>query len=204
MRVLWLVNFSGRIRAPVAYFLAPFPAFRILIFFSVDLTRLGGLLACAIKKNFQNVPQNRLIGRYFHYHDGHAYSKNWRNTSILEEIAFEVDHLTFWGAMGDLVWVRLLFPKPLNFFPQHIPACFRCKIFFAPGISSQDIFPLKISLRDISFWNHPYPSPPSPQKSNGRPLNLTISTISEVLKKHRKNAENAKKETWVKAGLKFQ
>ena len=49
------------------------------------------------KKNFQNVPQNRLIGRYFNFHDGHAYSKNWRNTSILEEIAFEVDHLTFEG-----------------------------------------------------------------------------------------------------------
>ena len=92
-----------------------------------------------------------------------------------------------------MVWVRLLFPKPLNFFPQHIPVCFRCKIFFSPGISSQDIFSCQISLQDISFWNHPYPSRPSPQKSNGRPLNLTISTISEVLKKKPKQCRGRKK-----------
>ena len=105
--------------------------------------------------------------------------------------------------MGDLVWVRLLFPKPLNFFPQHIPVCFRCKIFFPQVFLRKIFFPLKISLQDISFWNHPYPSPPSPQKSNGRRLNLTISTISEVLKKHRKNAENAKKmsQSWVKISV---
>ena len=46
------------------------------------------------KKNLQNVAQNRLVGRYFYYHDGHIL-KNWRNTSILAEIALKVDHLTF-------------------------------------------------------------------------------------------------------------
>ena len=66
----------------------------------------------------------------------------------------------FWGAMGDLVWVRLLSPKPVNFFPQHILVFFQCNIFF-PQVFLCNIFsPLKISLQDISFWNHPYPSPP--------------------------------------------
>ena len=59
---------------------------------------MGGLLAWAIKKkkSFQNIPQNRLVGKYFYHHDGHILKK-WRNTSILAEIALEVDHLTFEG-----------------------------------------------------------------------------------------------------------
>ena len=88
--------------------------------------------------------------------------------------------------MGDLVRVRLLFPKPLNFFSPTYTGVFSVQDIFSPGISSQDIFPPQ--------------NQSSPQKSNGRPLNLTISTISEVLKKHRKNAENAKKKLESKLG----
>ena len=40
------------------------------------------------------MPQNRFVGKYFYHHDGHIVKK-WRNTSILAEIALEVDHLTF-------------------------------------------------------------------------------------------------------------
>ena len=46
------------------------------------LGRAPGLGHKKEKKNFQNIPQNRLVGKYFYHHDGHILKK-WRNTSIL-------------------------------------------------------------------------------------------------------------------------
>ena len=62
--------------------------------------------------------------------------------------------------MGDLVWVTISFPKPLDieFFS---PSYYRCMIFFPCVIghqrhffSVQDIFPLGISMQDF-FGDHP-------------------------------------------------
>ena len=95
-------QFFGPYKGSGSLFSRSVPCIKDPCVFSVDLTRLGGLLAWAIKKkNFQNIPQNRLVGKYFYYHDGHIL-KNWRKTGFLEEIALEVDHLTFEGLW--MIW----------------------------------------------------------------------------------------------------
>ena len=78
-----------------------------------------------------------------------------------------------WFGLG-----KTSFPQTSKLFSPTYTGVFSVQDIFSPGISSQDIFP-------------------------PRPLNLTISTISEVLKKHRKNAENAKKmsQSWVKISV---
>ena len=107
--------------------------------------------------------------------------------------------------MDDLVWVRLLSPKPLNFFPQHILMFFQCNIFFPQVFLSPQNQSARYFLLKTPIPLPPPPTPLSPQKSNGRLLKLTLSTISEVLKKHRKNAETAKKrnlsQSWVKISV---
>ena len=67
-----------------------------------------------------------------------------------------VDHLTFEGDMGGLVWARIFFRKPLEII--------RHESFF---FSMQEIFPLEISLQDIYFFKSSISPPPPPQKSNG-------------------------------------
>ena len=135
----------------------------------------------------------------------------------------EVDHLTFEGVMGDLVWVTIFFP-PNHWgyniiFPTYtdvrlyftalyamrfiyIYFFFIAGYFISPDIFLQHtvFFPRNQSARYISFWNHPYLSS---QKSNGRPLKLTLRTNSEVFKNTEtmsRMKKRKKKENWVKAG----
>ena len=67
--------------------------------------------------------------------------------------------------MGDLVWVRLLFPKPLNFFPQHrYTGVFSVQDIFSPGISSQDILPPQNQSARYFLLKSPVPLSPFPSK----------------------------------------
>ena len=145
MRVLWLVNFSGRIRAPVAYFLAPFLG--ILVFFCW-FNALGWApgLGHKKKKKFQNIPQNQLVGKYFYHHDGHILKK-WRNTSILAEIALEVDH-----------------SQTSKLFSPTYTGVFSVQDSFSPGISSQDILPPQNQSARYFLLKSPVPLSPFPSK----------------------------------------
>ena len=66
--------------------------------------------------------------------------------------------------MGDLVRVRLLFPKPLNFFSPTYTGVFSVQDIFSPGISSQDIFPPQNQSARYFLLKSPLPLSPFPSK----------------------------------------
>ena len=66
--------------------------------------------------------------------------------------------------MGDLVWVKISFPKPLvidfSLTCKGVTFFFSVGYFFFPRCFLAIIFSLEISLQDIFFGNHPYQTPP--------------------------------------------